>query len=347
MDYKKAGVDTEKARKYVTDLKTVIQNTHKKAQSAGTGSVVDNFGGFAGIFNPSAQHNGANLVAATDGVGTKIHLAKQFNYLEGLGEDLVAMCVNDLYCVGATPLFFLDYIACGKLSDSWYHTVIESISRACEKTSMALLGGETAEHPGVMADDDFDLAGFCVGSVAPDAHLPKIDTIGEGDLLYGFSSSGLHSNGFSLVRKIFAELEKNEPEKYNQLIKDQKWIQNELLTPTTIYTFLPELIQQTEVKALAHITGGGLYENLERILPDDFAALVEKPESFQKDIFQFLSKYVKPVDLYSTFNMGIGIIAVIPDSADGRKKMESFDAKLLGKIIKRDTKPVLISGIDT
>jgi len=339
-DYKKAGVDTEKAGRYIRNLKSVIQETQTKASG---GSVVDNYGGFAGIFQPNQSFHGTNLVAATDGVGTKIELARKFNYLGGLGTDLVGMCVNDLYCVGANPLFFLDYISCGKLGDAWYNPVIESIAAACIETSMALLGGETAEHPGVMKDDDFDLAGFCVGSVVPDQHLPKKSEIKEGQQVYGFASSGLHSNGFSLVRKILKQLETDDNTRYNKLISDENWIKNTLLCPTKLYTFLPDLIKESQILAAAHITGGGYYENLERVLPESCSMVIENPCIAEFEIFSFLKEFVNEQDLYKTFNMGTGIAVVAPESS--KKSIEKFGGVYMGRIVNRKEESVIIEGV--
>lgn len=343
MDYKKAGVDTVKAQSYIKTLKDSIVATHKKSAY---GSVMDNFGGFAGIFNTSPDLKGAHLVASTDGVGTKVELARRFQYFDGLGIDLLAMCINDLYCVGATPLFFLDYIACGKLDESWYFPVMKSIASACEKVSIALLGGETAEHPGVMEDDHFDLAGFIVGAVAPDRVLPAQGTMGPGDILYGFASSGPHSNGFSLVRKVLEQIQNENPSLYEKLVNDRNWVEKKLLAPTRIYDFMPQLQKEAPVKALAHITGGGIYENLPRVLPDNVTALVESPGIFTHEIFELIGNYVKPADMYHAFNMGIGMIAVAGEAQ--KPTMEKYGAKVIGRLVEADSqKKIILAGIDT
>ncbi|MDH4199780.1 MAG: phosphoribosylformylglycinamidine cyclo-ligase [Spirochaetia bacterium] len=343
MDYKDAGVDTLKAQSYLKDLKTSIIATHKKSAH---GTVIDNFGGFAGIFNTRNSLKGGHLVASTDGVGTKIELAKQFQYFDGLGYDLVAMCINDIYCVGATPLFFLDYVSCGKLDQSWYYPVIQSISGACEKTSIALLGGETAEHPGVMKDDDFDLAGFIVGIVEPEFTLPRLDEIKPGDLVFGFASSGLHSNGFSLVRKVLKKIKEEDPAYYSSLLDNREWVLNNILMPTRIYDFMPELTKQSRIKALAHITGGGIYENLARVLPPGVSAIIEKPEIFSKPIYEILGKYIAPSDMYHAFNMGIGMIAVASESE--RNILEKYGAEVIGKTgDAKGSQNIFIQGIDT
>lgn len=342
MDYKKAGVDTVKAQNYIRTLKDSITATHKKSAY---GSVMDNFGGFAGIFNTSPDLKGCHLVASTDGVGTKIELARRFKFYDGLGTDLLAMCINDLYCVGASPLFFLDYIACGKLDESWYFPVMKSIASACEKASIALLGGETAEHPGVVEEDHFDLAGFIVGAVAPDKILPAREKIAAGDLLYGFSSSGLHSNGFSLVRKVLEQIEKEDNSLYNKLTGDRVWIEETLLVPTRIYDFAPQLLKEASVKAFAHITGGGIYENLPRVLPENIRAVIENPNVFQHAIYDLIRNYVKPADMYHAFNMGIGMIAVA--DINQKSTMEKFGAKVIGRLEKAESgQRIFISGID-
>lgn len=340
LDYKKSGVDTHKAAQYIKDLKSVIQNTHKDLKA---GKVVDNYGGFAGIFQLADAVKGGNLVATTDGVGTKIKLARDLGKVDFLGQDLVGMCVNDLYCVGATPLFFLDYIACGKLKDSWYHPVIGAIAAACRETSMALLGGETAEHPGVMADDDFDLAGFCVGIVPEGKHLPRFEQIQEGDILYAFPSNGLHSNGFSLVRKVLETIRADNEKEYQVLVTNNDWIEK-ILAPTRLYTFLPELTGNKGVKAVAHITGGGFYENIERVIPDGFTARIETPQPFGEGIFGFFTQYVEKKSLFSTFNMGTGIVVVATEGeAD---QIGTYGGQLIGKVVKGTKEKVLISGVD-
>jgi phosphoribosylformylglycinamidine cyclo-ligase len=343
VDYKEAGVDTVKAQNYIKSLKDSITATHKNARF---GSVVDNFGGFAGIFKPDKSLNGQQLVASTDGVGTKIELAKRFKFYEGLGYDLLAMCINDLYCVGATPLFFLDYISCGKLDDSWYFPVMRSIASACEKTSVALLGGETAEHPGVMNPEDFDLAGFIVGMASPEKIMPKLSEVREGDGLFAFSSSGLHSNGFSLVRKILEKIENENPSRFQDLSRNPEWIEKILLAPTRIFDFIPKLTSEAAIKGIAHITGGGIYENLERVLPEGMSAFVENPGVFPHEIFKLLSEFTAPREMYKAFNMGMGMI-VVADLSE-TKTIESYGAKFIGKVQKSngDTR-VILKGIDT
>jgi len=329
MDYKSAGVDTEKAALLIKNLSNNIKSTHKNLK---TGSVDKNFGGFAGIFKANNSYHGYDLVSCTDGVGTKIQLAQKFDFLSGLGTDLVAMSVNDLYCIGAEPAFFLDYISCGKLSDFWYLPVINSIVDACKLTNMALLGGETAEHPGVIPDDDFDLAGFCVGFIHPQKKLPQIDVMSSKDVLIGIPSSGLHSNGFSLVRKILDELEQKNNKRYKNLIENEDFVKKELLISTRIYQEIPELLKVASIKGIAHITGGGFVENLPRMLPEHLTYDLDLSQIPRLKIYDFINEFVKEEDMLKTFNMGVGMVLVANESEFSKVKEFYSDAFLLGNL---------------
>ena len=329
MDYKSSGVDQEKMKRSINALKLVIEKTH---QSAGLGSVIGESGGYSGIFRSKSEYQNYDLVATTDGVGTKIELCSRFSYFEPLGYDLIAMCVNDLYCSGAHPAFFLDYISCGKLSNEWYLPIINNISKACEMTGMALLGGETAEHPGLMKKGEFDLAGFCVGFVHKNCHLPRLQEICEGDILIGLASSGIHSNGFSLVRMVLKEILQNNSTEYNKLVNDRKWIEKQLLAPTTIYHKLPQLTQEISIKGIAHITGGGIYENLPRILPKNFSAIIDNKNSFFLPIYDWLKNFISEKELFKTFNMGYGMILVM-DKIEAKKILSNHaEATQIGYI---------------
>jgi phosphoribosylformylglycinamidine cyclo-ligase len=330
LDYKAAGVDTEYAHKLIHNLKDRISATHEVPH---VGKIVGQYGGFAGRFT-APQIPGFDIVAATDGVGTKTQLLRRFNYLDGIGQDLVAMCVNDLFCAGATPAFFLDYIACGKLSESWYNRVLTSIANACASTPMALMGGETAEHPGVMPDDDFDLAGFAVGFVAKDRKLPNPDTQKEGDLLIALPSSGLHSNGFSLVRRLFSEIEKKNPAEFQTMVANREELIGTWLNPTRIYHELPKLIETAEIKGIAHITGGGIYENLPRAIAPGLAAHVANAEPFRLKAVAILEKHVERAKLFRTFNMGTGIILIADESQLKSVKTYYPEAAVIGTLIK-------------
>lgn len=348
MNYKDAGVDTEKAGKLIKDLKKSIVSTH---ENLAAGKVADRFGSFAGEFVPEAAFRGQNIVATTDGVGTKIDVSRRFNHLDNLGYDLVGMCVNDLYCAGATPAFFLDYIACGKLDDSWYQPLMQSIVNACKEAGMALLGGETAEHPGVMKDDEFDLAGFCVGFNDPARALPMIEKMSAGDSLIALPSNGLHSNGFSLVRKILKKIEEEDNDRYRSLIQDRQFITEQLLAPTRIYSYFDRLLKVPGLKAAAHITGGGMYENLPRILPAGFDAMVYDPVAFKMPIYDFILEFVSLKDALYTFNMGSGMILLAESSSLDEITAVEPQAVAIGELIakKSDSEKdpaVLVKGID-
>ncbi|MBN8222277.1 MAG: phosphoribosylformylglycinamidine cyclo-ligase [Spirochaetes bacterium] len=329
MDYKSAGVDTHYAQKLIQNLKQRITATHKVPN---VGEIAGQYGGFAGRFT-SPQIPGFDVVATTDGVGTKTQLLRRFNYLDGIGQDLVAMCVNDLYCSGATPAFFLDYIACGKLDEKWYDRVLGSIADACAATPMALMGGETAEHPGVMPDDDFDLAGFAVGFVKQGNKLPNPDVQKEGDLLIALPSSGLHSNGFSLVRKIFAEIEKKDPAEFQTMIAHREEFIATWLNPTRIYTEIPKLLETAEIKGMAHITGGGIHENLPRAIAPGLGAQVESPEPFRLKAAPILEKYVERDKLFHTFNMGTGIILIADEKQLDAVRRHYPEAAVMGRLV--------------
>jgi len=329
MDYKTAGVDTEYAQKLIFNLKSKISATHRVPN---VGEVVGQYGGFAGRFK-SVQIPGFDVVAATDGVGTKTQLLRRFDYLDGIGQDLVAMCVNDLFCAGATPAFFLDYIACGKLDEKWYNRVLASIADACAATPMALMGGETAEHPGVMPDDDFDLAGFAVGFVPSARRLPDFESQKEGDILVALPSSGLHANGFSLVRKIFAEIEKNSTAEFARLTESRETLISTWLNPTRIYHEIPKLLETAEVKGIAHITGGGIHENLPRAIRDGLGAKIDIAEPFRLKAAAVLEQHVLREKLFHTFNMGTGIILIAAESQ--LQKIHSIfpEARTMGTLI--------------
>lgn len=330
MDYKAAGVDTEYAQKLIHNLKDRITATHRVPN---VGEIVGQYGGFAGRFAP-VQIPGFDVVAATDGVGTKTQLLRRFDYLEGIGQDLVAMCINDLYCAGATPAFFLDYIACGKLNESWYNRVLASITAACAATPMALMGGETAEHPGVMPDDDFDLAGFAVGLIARDSKLPNPELQREGDILVALPSSGLHSNGFSLVRKIFAEMETKSPAVFSAMVAHRDSLIATWLNPTRIYKEIPALLQSAEIKGIAHITGGGIHENLPRAIAQGLGAVIEKAEPFRLAAADVLEKYVEREKLFHTFNMGTGLILIAAESELAKIRAHYPEAAVMGRLVK-------------
>jgi phosphoribosylformylglycinamidine cyclo-ligase len=287
LTYKAAGVDIDKGNALVDRIKQFA-----------TG-----IGGFAGAF---PIHGDQLLVAATDGVGTKLQLAIDLQIFDSIGQDLVAMCVNDLVTVGARPLFFLDYYATGKLDLDQAESVIKGISKACNDVGAALLGGETAEMPGFYPEGKFDLAGFTVGMVHQDKYLTG-EAIAPGDVLLALPSSGVHSNGFSMVRHILktAELDLNSP--FEETTLGQK-----LLTPTALYVKpVLDLLSTYTIKGFSHITGGG-FENIERILKDDLKPVIDWPVNRWPSLFQFLMEKgnVAPSEMIRTFNVGVGMVAV-------------------------------------
>lgn len=301
--YKESGVDTNKGQLFVKQIKKYA----KKSQGP---EVLSGIGGFAALFNfPFHKYKKPILVSATDGVGTKIELAGTMGIHNTIGQDLVAMCVNDLLTTGAKPLFFLDYLVTGQIDPPIHVEVVKGIARACKKCSMALIGGETAEHPGIDASSRYDLAGFSVGVVEEKNILPKTN-IQNGDIFIGFPSSGVHSNGFSLIRKI---IEKNRLDLKKIYPGFKKKLGQVLLEPTGLYTnILPFLNDRKLIKGACHITGGGFYENIPRILPDNTMAEITTDNLPQRPIFDFFKKIgpIEPREMFSTFNMGVGLVII-------------------------------------
>ncbi len=342
--YADAGVDIAAGNRLVNMIGPAVDSTRRSG-------VVGALGGFGGLFDPKAAgHSDSLLVAATDGVGTKLRVAIDCGVVDTVGIDLVAMCVNDLVVQGAEPLFFLDYYATGRLDADAAAAIVAGIAEGCRQAGAALIGGETAEMPGMYAAGDFDLAGFAVGAVARDALLPRPD-VAEGDLVLGLAASGLHSNGFSLVRKLIADagLDLNAPPPF---ASEAATLGEALLTPTRIYVrpLLKALAAGPGIKALAHITGGGLIDNLPRVLPDDLAveldlgALVEPPVLAW---VRALGTMATP-EYLRTFNAGIGMAAVVAaDAADRvRRDLEGAGETVrdLGRIVPRSGEAVVTTG---
>ena len=303
LSYQDAGVDIDTGNKLVEEIKPIVNNTHRPG-------VVSSIGGFGGLFDlKKSGFKDPILVAATDGVGTKLKLAVEMTNYGSIGQDLVAMCVNDLICQGAEPLFFLDYYATGKLNLCTGKEIISGISSACFNSNCALIGGETAEMPGVYKDGDFDLAGFAVGAMERDNSFPK--KIKKGDTLLALPSSGIHSNGFSLVRKV---LEKSELTWHDTAPFCDDLLGNIFLRPTKLYVKeILALLQQNLIKAAAHITGGGLTENIPRILNDNFGVIIDKSSWSLNEEFKWL-KFIGNIDedeMFRTFNCGIGMVIVV------------------------------------
>lgn len=306
MDYREAGVDVEAGRAFVDRISSLIKRTHRP-------EVMGGIGGFSGLFQLPAGYREPVLVSGTDGVGTKLKLAHTLDRHDTVGIDLVAMCVNDVLTCGAEPLFFLDYLATGRLQPEQLAEVVSGIVQGCELAGCALLGGETAEMPGFYQADEYDLAGFCVGIVEKSLVLDG-SQVQVGDVAIGLPSSGVHSNGFSLVRKIVGDRGfdwSDQPK-----ILAGKSLGEVLLTPTQIYVkpILAALKAEIPIRSMAHITGGGLPENLPRCLQKDQTIEVNPNSWDVLPIFQWLATEgnVSPIDMLNTFNMGIGFVVIVP-----------------------------------
>ena len=309
--YAAAGVDVTAGYESVELIKSHVKKTNIPG-------VIGSIGGFGGMFElPFGEYKNPVLVSGTDGVGTKLKLAFLMDKHDTIGIDCVAMCVNDVACSGAKPLFFLDYIACGKNYPEKIEQIVKGVADGCVQSGCALVGGETAEHPGLMPDEEYDLAGFTVGIGEKD-RLVSGEHLKAGDALIGVASSGVHSNGFSLVRKVF---DIDSEDKINVYVDELgKTLGEELLTPTRNYVKpLLTLMDSVRVNAISHITGGGFYENVPRMLNDNTLAVIEKDKCFKKPIFDLIAKTgsIPERDMYNTFNMGTGlVIAVDNDKAD-------------------------------
>ena len=315
--YREAGVDIDAGNELVRAIKPLAKSTMRKGADA-------ELGGFGALFRlKDLGYKDPVLVSTTDGVGTKLKIAIETGRHDTIGIDLVAMCVNDLIVQGAEPLFFLDYYATGKLDTGTAKSVIAGIAEGCRQAECALVGGETAEMPGMYHDKDYDLAGFSVGVVEADAILPRKD-IKEGDCVLGLASSGLHSNGYSLVRKIVADQGLSYEAKAP--FEPLKTLAECLLEPTRIYVrSLRPVIKQSRVKALAHITGGGLLENIPRILPDDLGVSLAADAWDMPPLFKWLAKVgnVDAIEMSRTFNCGLGMIVIV-NKEDERSVSESL-----------------------
>jgi len=318
ISYKDAGVDIDAGNSFVEAIKDDVKATFNS-------NVIGGIGSFAGAYALPSGYKEPVLLSATDGVGTKLKIAIDSNHLDGVGIDLVAMCVNDLICNFATPMFFLDYYATGKLKIDDAKRVVGSIAKGCLEAECALIGGETAEMPGMYAKDDFDLAGFAVG-IAERSEIDRSSYIKENQVLLALPSSGIHSNGYSLVRKIiFEKMGLDFDYEFNG-----KPIVETLLTPTRIY--VKEFkANKDKIKALAHITGGGIVENLPRVLPENLKAVIKKDAIKVLPIFEFLSKYVDKDEMFRTFNMGVGMVWVV-DESDVDEITSKTDAYVIGHL---------------
>lgn len=341
LSYKDAGVDIDAGEALVGRIKSVAQATKRP-------EVLGGLGGFGGLFRLPQGYHSPILVSGTDGVGTKLKLALQLQAHDGIGIDLVAMCVNDILVCGAEPLFFLDYYATGKLDVDTAARVVQSIGQGCQQAGCALIGGETAEMPGMYQAEDYDLAGFCVGIVEEEEIITG-KAVQAGDVLIGLASSGVHSNGYSLVRKILEvqgiDLTTDQTKIGDRLLKDA------LLEPTKIYVkaiaHLQKNLQKGDLHAMAHITGGGLTDNLPRVLPDHLAAQIDLNSWQLPALFAWLQQNgnIADQEMYRTFNCGVGYVVVVP--ADCAEKTITLLEEMgetawqLGKIISRDQNAVV------
>lgn len=320
MDYKNSGVDIEAGYKSVELMKKYVQGTMRP-------EVLTGLGGFSGAFSMEKFKNmeKPTLVSGTDGVGTKIKLAFLMDKHDTIGIDCVAMCVNDIACAGGEPLFFLDYIACGKNYPEKIASIVSGVAEGCKQSDAALIGGETAEHPGLMPEDEYDLAGFAVGVVDEKDIITGAD-LKAGDVLIGMASSGVHSNGFSLVRKIFEMTKESLDTYYDEL---GKTLGEALLVPTRIYVKALRSVKEAgvRVKACSHITGGGFYENVPRMLPEGKHAMIRKDSYEVPAIFKLMAEkgQVEEKMMYNTYNMGLGMVLAV-DPADVDKTMEAITA---------------------
>ena len=331
--YKAAGVDVTAGYRSVELMKEHVKRTNIPG-------CVSGIGGFGGLFQPDITGmEEPVLVSGTDGCGTKVYLAELMDKHDTIGIDAVAMCVNDVICCGAKPLFFLDYIACGKNYPEKIADIVKGVAEGCVQSGCALIGGETAEHPGLMRDEEYDVAGFNVGIVDKKKIIDG-STMKAGDVLVGIASSGVHSNGFSLVRKVFDVTKENLAVYYDEL---GMTLGESLLTPTKIYVkSVLGAIEAAEVKAVSHITGGGFYENIPRMLKDGFSAEIKKDAIPVLPIFNLIQKVgnIPERDMFNTFNMGVGICMVVSaetaDAAVEAIKAAGEDAFILGKVVESD-----------
>ena len=318
MDYKTAGVDIEAGYQSVELMKSHVKGTMRP-------EVLGGLGGFSGAFSMAKikQMEDPVLLSGTDGVGTKIKLAFLMDKHDTVGIDCVAMCVNDVACAGGEPLFFLDYIACGKNYPEKIAAIVGGVAEGCKQAGAALVGGETAEHPGLMPEDEYDLAGFAVG-VVDRKHLITGENIKAGDTLIGIASSGVHSNGFSLVRKVFEMTKESLDTYYEEL---GATLGETLLTPTRIYVKALKAVRDAGVtiKGCSHITGGGFYENIPRMLPESVMAVIRKDSYPIPPIFKLLQSKGKLEEkmMYNTYNMGLGMVLTV-DPADANKTVDAL-----------------------
>ena len=329
--YKDAGVDVTAGYRSVELMKKDVASTARE-------EVLDTIGGFGGLFAPKvAGMKKPVLVSGTDGVGTKLKIAFLMDKHDTVGIDCVAMCVNDVICAGAEPLFFLDYIACGKNEPEKIAAIVKGVANGCKESGCALIGGETAEHPGLMPEDEYDLAGFTVGMVEEEKILDK-NSVMAGDVCIGLASSGVHSNGFSLVRKVFGIDNAEVLDQYKEALGEP--LGEVLLTPTKLYVRpVLSLLNKVRVKSIAHITGGGFYENMPRAFGENLSACITKGSWPILPIFDLIQKKggISEHDMFNTFNMGIGMMVIVAkedvEAALASLKESNVPAYVIGEMV--------------
>ncbi len=318
ISYKDAGVDIDAGNEFVEAIKEDVKSTFDK-------NVIGGIGSFAGAYALPTGYKEPVILSATDGVGTKLRIAIESGRLDTVGIDLVAMCVNDLICNNGTPMFFLDYYATGKLLPQNAKDVVAGIAEGCRRSECALVGGETAEMPGMYSEDDFDLAGFAVG-IAERSKMDMVANVKAGQILVAMPSSGVHSNGYSLVRKLFFD-------KLGMSLETEfegKPLVDTLLEPTRIYV-KEYKANQDKVTALAHITGGGIVENLPRVLPEGIRAIVKKDDIRILPIFEFMAQYVDEEEMFRAFNMGVGMVWVVEEE-NLQSVLDNTDGYVIGHL---------------
>jgi phosphoribosylformylglycinamidine cyclo-ligase len=319
ISYKDAGVDIDAGNEFVEAIKADVKSTFDS-------NVIGGIGSFAGAYALPSGYKEPVILSATDGVGTKLKIAIESGKLDTVGIDLVAMCVNDLICNNGVPMFFLDYYATGKLLPENAKDVVAGIAEGCRRSECALVGGETAEMPGMYSENDFDLAGFAVG-IAERSEMDTVANVKPGQILVAMPSSGVHSNGYSLVRKLFFD-------KLGMSLETEfegRPLLETLLEPTRIYVKEYKANKQ-QIKALAHITGGGIVENLPRVLPEGIKAVVKKEDIRVLPIFEFMSRYVDEEEMFRAFNMGVGMVWVVePEDVD--TVLANTDGYVIGELI--------------
>ena len=329
ISYKDAGVDIDAGNSFVENIKPLVKSTAIPGVLGGIGS-------FAGAFEMPKGYKEPVLLAATDGVGTKLKLAIESGIHDSVGIDLVAMCVNDLICNFATPSFFLDYYATGKLDVATATNVVVGIAEGCRQSQCALIGGETAEMPGMYSADDYDLAGFAVG-IAEKSEMNRTQLVAKGDVLIALPSSGLHSNGFSLARKVlFEKMQMHFDDDF-----EGKPLIKILLEPTKIYVKTFKTLKE-KIVALAHITGGGIVENLPRVLPDGLYAAVEKSAVKPLPIFELIAQHVEEAEMWRAFNMGIGMVLVVKPKDVQSVLSTAFGSYVIGEIKEGEKRAVFV-----